>query len=263
MMTGINNKADFYVVHNYFTPYDQNSNAAVVLSSALTVPQTMMNYVTQTLTANGATVKPIAMDEWNMWAKDSKQQVSNTSGVFAVLVMGEALKNKYGMAARWDLLNGWSNGHDHGMFSAGDEPGIGKWSPRPSFYYMYFFQKMLGDRLVTSSVTGSSNIKAYASTYSSGQVNVTIANTSGTAQNVEIKMKNFYSGQRFYWYSLEGSTDNGEFSRKVLVNGSGPALEAGGPADYATLKARSALTANGIKVTVPAWGIVVMSVDKK
>ena len=263
MMSGISNKADFYVVHNYFTPYDQNSTAEVVLSSALTVPQTMINYITGALTANGAAVKPIAMDEWNMWAKDSKQQVSNTSGVFAVLVMGEALKNKYGMAARWDLLNGWSNGNDHGMFSSGDEPGIAKWSPRPSFHYMYYFQKMLGDRLVTSSVTGSNTIKAYASTYTSGQVNVTIANTSATAQNVEIKMKNFYSGQRFYWYSLEGSNDNGEFSRKVLVNGSGPSLEAGGPADYATLKARSALTANGIKLTVPARGMVVVAVDKK
>ncbi len=263
MMTGISNKADFYVVHNYFTPYDQNSNAAVVLSSALTVPQTMMDYIKQTLQTNGAAIKPIAMDEWNMWAKDSKQQVSNTSGVFAVLVLGEAIKNKYGMAARWDLLNGWANGNDHGLFSAGDEPGIGKWSPRPSFYYMYFFQKMLGDRMVTSSVTGNSTIKAYASTYSSGEVNVTIANTSSSSQNVEVKMKNFYSGKRFYWYSLEGGNDNGEFSRKVLINGSGPTLDAGGPVDYATLKARSAFTANGIKITVPARGIVVMSVDKK
>lgn len=263
MMTGINNKADFYVVHNYFTPYDQNSNAAVVLSSALTVPQTMMDYIKQTLQTNGAAIKPIAMDEWNMWAKDSKQQVSNTSGVFAVLVLGEAIKNKYGMAARWDLLNGWANGNDHGLFSAGDEPGVGKWSPRPSFYYMYFFQKMLGDRMVTSSVTGSSTIKAYASTYSSGEINVTIANTSSSPQNVEVKMNNFYSGKRFYWYSLEGGNDNGEFSRKVLINGSGPTLDAGGPGDYAILKARSALTANGIKVTVPARGMITLSVDKK
>ncbi len=262
LMTGINNKADFYVVHNYFTPYDQNSNASVVLSSALTVPQAMIDYVTQALQGNGAVIKPIAMDEWNMWAKDSKQQVSNTSGVFAVLVMGEAIKNKYGMAARWDLLNGWDNGNDHGLFSAGDEPGISKWNPRPSFYYMYFFQKLLGDRMVTSSVAGST-VKAYASTWSSGQLNVTVVNTSATSQNVEIKMKNFYAGKRFYWYSLEGSNDNGEFSRKVLVNGSGPTLDAGGPADYNILKAKSSLAANGIKVTVPARGIIVMAIDKK
>lgn len=76
-------------------------------------------------------------------------------------------------------------------------------------------------------------------------------------------MKNFYSGNRFYWYNLEGSNDNGEFSRKVLVNGSGPAFDAGGPADYAMLKARSALTADGVKVTVPTRGAVIMAIDKK
>lgn len=263
VMSGVRAITDFYVVHNYFTPYDQNSNAAVVLSAALSVPSEQMNFLTQALQANGAALKPIVMDEWNMWAKDSKQQVSNTSGVFAVLVLGESIKSKFGMTNRWDLLNGWDNGNDHGLFSAGDEPGVGKWTARPSFYYMYFFQKMLGDRLVNSTVTGSNTIKAYASTYSSGQVSITLLNTSATSQNVEVKMKNFYSGNRFYWYSLEGSNDNGEFSRKVLVNGSGPAVEAGGPADYATLKARSALTVNGLKVAVPPRGMVVMTVDKK
>lgn len=263
MMPGVNNKADFFVVHNYFTPYNQNSTAAVVLGAALTVPSTMMNYVTQTLQGYGATPKPIVMDEWNMFATGSKQQVSNTSGVFATLVMGESIKNKYGMAARWDVLNGWGNGDDHGLFSSGDEPGIAKWSPRPSFYYLYYFQKMLGDRMVNTSAQGSADITAYASTYTSGQVNVTLVNSSANAQTVAIKMKNFYAGNRFYWYSLEGSTDNGEFSRKVLVNGNGPSADAGGPATYATLKAQSALTTNGIKVTVPGRGVVIIAVDKK
>jgi hypothetical protein len=36
--------------------------------------------------------------------------VSNNSGLFSVLDISEILKNKYGMAARWDLLNGWDNG---------------------------------------------------------------------------------------------------------------------------------------------------------
>ncbi|MEO6231979.1 MAG: alpha-L-arabinofuranosidase [Ferruginibacter sp.] len=263
MMPGNGNKADFYVVHNYFTPYDQNSNASVVLSSALTVPGQMMTFVTQALQTNGATVKPVVMDEWNMWAKDSKQQVSNTSGLFAVLVMGEALKNKYGMSARWDLMNGWSNGNDHGMFSSGDEPGIAKWSPRPSFYYMYYFQKMLGDRLIPAVVQGSSDIKAYASTYTSGEANVTVVNTGASVQTVEVKFNNFNIGSRFYWYSLEGSNDNGEFSRKVLVNGNGPVTDAGGPTGYATLGARSALTTNGVKITVPARGTVMMVIEKK
>ncbi len=261
MMSGINNKADFYVVHNYFTPYNENSTASVIYSSALSVPGSMMNFVTQTLKTNGVEVKPIVLDEWNMWAKDSKQQVSNVSGGFALLVLGEALKNKYGMTARWDLLNGWDNGNDHGLFSSGNEPGVSKWSPRPSFYYMYYFQKMLGDRLV--SATSSPEISAYASTYSSGQLNVTLINTSALPYSVEVKPKNFRVGNRFYWYALQGGSDNGEFSGMVLVNNIGPPGTVGGPIYYNTLEARSSVTTNGIKVTVPARGAIIMVVDKK
>ena len=76
-------------------------------------------------------------------------------------------------------------------------------------------------------------------------------------------MKNFRLGSRFYWYSLEGSNDNGEFSRKVLVNGTGPAGVAGGPVGYATLKANSAVTNTGIRVSIPARGAVFIVIDKK
>jgi hypothetical protein len=263
MLPNLNDRADYYVVHNYFTPYNSNSTAAVVTDAALTVPAKMMNHVTKELQISAAPLKPIALTEWNMWALGSKQQVSNTSGLFAVIIMGEVLKNKYGMAARWDMLNGWDNGNDHGLFSAGDEPGIEKWSPRPSFYYLYFFRKLLGDRMVPAIVEGNNKIKAYASTYTSGEANVTLINTSAAAITVDIKTKNFNIGKRYYWYTLEGSNDNGEFSRKVLVNGSGTSAVAGGPADYATLKAKSSGTLNGVKVSVPAWGAVCIAIDKK
>ena len=167
------------------------------------------------------------------------------------------------MAARWDLLNGWDNGNDHGLFSDGNEPGVPKWTPRPSYYYMYFFQKMLGDRMVPAFVQGNSAIKAYASTYTSGQANLTLLNTAATDITVEIKTKNFNPGNRIYYYELEGSNDNGEFSRKVAVNGSGPAIAAGGPSDYKTIKAKSANTLSGIKITVPGYGAVCMVIDKK
>lgn len=263
MLPELGDKHDFYVVHNYFTTYNANSNAAEVINAAHTVPATMMDFILQTLQTAGAPVKPIALTEWNMWANGSKQQVSNTSGIFAVLVMAEALKNKYGLAARWDLLNSWSNGDDHGLFSDGNEPGIPKWTPRPSFYYMYFFQKMLGDRFIPASVKNSAAIIPYASSYSSGQINVTLINTSKSAVTTEIKFNNFNIGNRFYWYSLEGSNDNGEFSRKVFVNGAGTTLEAGGPAGYAILKPYSTTMINGLKVTVPPLGAVCLVVDKK
>ena len=263
MIPELNNQADYFVVHNYITPYNENSKVSTIVSTATSVPASMMNFVKNEITSNGGEIKPIAFSEWNMWAKDSKQQVSNISGLFAILVQGEAIKNQYGLAARWDLLNGWDTGNDHGLFSDGGSGDDPRWNPRPSFYYMYYFQKNIGDRLVSSSVEGSSFIKSYASTYSSGQVNVTVLNTSSVPQTVEIKNKNFRFGNRFYWYALEGSNDNGEFSRKVLVNGFGPKGLAGGPSEYTTLKAQSALTTNGVKVLVPALGAVSLLIDKK
>ncbi|MFT3702564.1 MAG: alpha-L-arabinofuranosidase [Agriterribacter sp.] len=263
MMPELDGKNDFYIVHNYFTPYQTNSNTTDILNAAFTVPAKMMNFVSAQIQTYGAAQKPIALTEWNMFAVGSKQQVSNTSGLFALLVMGEVLKNKFGMAARWDLLNYWANGDDHGLFSDGNEPGIPKWTPRPSFYYMYFFQKILGDRMIPTNVKGNVNVKAYASTFSSGQINATLVNTAATATTVEIKTNNFKKGDRFYWYSLEGSNDNGEFSRKVSVNGSGTTLAAGGPSDYTTIKARSATAAGTIKVTVPALGVICLVIDKK
>jgi len=263
MIPEVNNTPDFYIGHNYITPYGQNSDASTVLNAALSVPGQMMTFMKNELVQNNGTIKPIILSEWNMWAQDSKQQVSNTSGTYAVIVQAEALKNKFGLSARWDLLNGWSNGNDHGLFSAGDEPGVDKWSPRPSFYYMYYFQKCIGDRLVAATVSGGNNVLAYASTYTTGQGSVALLNTTGTAQNTEVDFKNIKLGTRFYWYTLSGGTDNGEFSRKVFVNGSGPTAIAGGPSDYATLKAQSALTAKGIKLTIPAWSAVFVMIDTK
>lgn len=264
VMTEVNGKADFYVVHNYYTPYNTNSTAADILNTATTETSKMMNFVKQSWQTNGATAKPIALDEWNIFATGSKQQVSHINGMHAVLLLGEALKNSYGMSARWDLANGWSNGDDHGMFNNGDEPdAVPKWNPRPAFYHMYYFQKFLGDRVVASSISGTTDIETVASSFTSGETGVTLTNKSTTNRTVEIKINNFRKGNRFYYYVLSGGTDNGEFSRKVFVNGKSSTYASGGPANYETLNAYSSSTTNGIKVTIPARSVVCLVVAKQ
>jgi hypothetical protein len=262
MMKELDGAADYYVVHNYFTAYQKNIGAAEILHDADSVPAAQMKFVRESLAAAGAPVRPIAMDEWNMFAAGSMQQVSNISGLFADIVIGETLTNKYGLACRWDMLNAWDGGNDHGLFSAGDEPGVLRWSPRPSFYYLYFLFKMQGDRLVATA-SGDSSIRAYGSTWSSGEVNVTLVNVSSQAKTVRINGKGYVPGKRYYWYSLEGGDDNGEFSRRVFVNGEGPKAVAGGPDDYATLPAWSASTAGGVAVKVPGHGAICLTIEKK
>lgn len=259
---GAGSSPDYYVVHNYYTAYQTNANASEILNTPIPVTADMMNYVKQTLTNAGLAQKPIVLNEWNIFSQGSKQAVSQVNGLHAVMVLGESLKNKYGMTSRWDFANGWDNGNDHGMFSSGDEPdGVTKWTPRPAFYHMYFFQKYLGDRMVTSS-SNSTDVVSYASSFSSGETAVALVNKAADTKAVEITIKNFKKGSRYYWYTLTGSSDNGEFSRKTIINNVAPTQAAGGPANYKTIPPNAAFTSSGIKVSVPGRSTVFLVVEK-
>lgn len=259
----VKDAADYYIVHNYYTDYNTNAPAADIFNSAPVATQNMMNIISQAETAAGAGPKPVALTEWNIFSTGSQQMVSQVAGMHAVLVLGELMKNKFGMASRWDLANGWSDGNDHGLYNAGDEPGASKWNPRPAFYYLYFFRKFLGDRMINSSVAGGTGLVTYASSFSSGQVALTIVNESTTEQTASFKFKNFNAGSRFYWYTLKGGTDGGEFSRKVYVNDAGPSGVSGGPSNYTTIKPYSATVSGGLRMIIPARAVICVVFDKK
>ncbi|MFT4153115.1 hypothetical protein [Parafilimonas sp.] len=91
---------------------------------------------------------------------------------------------------------------------------------------------------------------------------VTLVNQSSSAQTIKLAYKNFNAGNKFYWYTLTGGTDNGNFSRKVYVNGQGTSLPGGGPLNYAAVKAYSANAANGVYITLPPMSVVFMAVEK-
>lgn len=264
VLTTAGNSPDYYIVHNYYTPYNDNSALSVILNTPAPVTSDMMNWVKTSFTNAGATPKPVALDEWNIQAVGSAQNVSNIAGLHAVMTLGEVIKNQISMASRWDLANAWANGDDQGIFNIGDEIGIAKWNPRPAFYYMYFFQKYFGDRMVSSTVTNSLDVSAYASTFSSGEASVILVNKAAGDHAVTITIKNYAAGTKYYYYTLNGGADNTPFSHQVFVNGVGPANgKSGGPDSYATIAAGSANIAGGITVTVPKYGAVFLVTGKK
>ncbi|MGG9960910.1 alpha-L-arabinofuranosidase [Ferruginibacter sp. SUN106] len=261
VLAQVNTATDYYIIHSYYTPYQTNATATEILNTATDNTTSMLNFYQNGLTAAGNTIKPVALTEYNITSQGSKQQVSFVNGMHATILLGEAIKNKYGMSARWDLSNGYNGGNDHGLFNAGDEPGVAKWNPRPAFYYMYYFQKYMGDRMLKSTVTGG--VLAYASSFSSGEKAVVLVNKSTSAETVNITLQNATAGARYYWYTLTGGNDNGEFSPSVFVNGNGPTEPTGGPsATYTTIKASSAATGGGINVSMPARSVVYLAIDK-
>lgn len=263
VLKALNNKADYYVIHSYYTNYQTNAPADEILATASNNTAAMMDYMKSNIPSAGSSVKPVVLNEWNITSQGSKQQVSFINGMHATILMAEAIKNKYGLTARWDLANGWDNGNDHGLFNIGDEPGVAKWNPRPAFYYMYYFQKMFGDRLLNISAIGGNNVLSYASSFSSGQKGVILVNKSKSNQYAVVSLKNANPGKRYYWFTLTGGTDNGDFSGKVYVNGKGPTELSGGPADsYTNIKPYSATSEGGIKVALPPRSVVYLVVDK-
>jgi hypothetical protein len=251
--------ADYYILHNYYTNYGENSSSTTIMNSAITETQAIKDYTQQSFTANGRIQKQMAMTEWNIFAVGSNQRVSQIAGVHAVLTLGEMIKANIGMATRFDLLGKYTNGDDFGTFSIGDEPdNTVKWNPRPVFYYLYFFNHLIGDQLVSSAVNGSTDIVCYASKYSSGNaIGAILVNKGSTDQVISITIPNGKLSY-YYYYTLAGDQSQ-EFSRKVFVNGQGPSgasAASGGPADYRSIPAYRSPVSGGIKVKIPKNGVV-------
>lgn len=268
MFSTLGNHADFFIVHNYYAPWHQNSSASVILKSALSETKAISNYITSSAATNQVQMKPIAMTEWNIESEGSKQKISAVAGMHAVISVGEMLTHGFGQAARWDLANAWENGNDHGLFNnsaGGANASEGTWNPRAVFYYLYYMQKYLGDRLVTTSVTpASSDLVAYSSTFTSGEAATVVVNMATTSRTAIININHFRVGAKYYWYALKPGTDNGEFSAKVTVNATNGAGTVGGPLTYASIKPYSAaLTSQSIKITVPARTTLFIVAERK
>jgi len=255
------NEADFFVIHSYYTPWNKNSSVTTILNSAAPITREMMKFMQETAQINKVEMKPVGLTEWNIFAIGSKQQVSYINGIHSVLVLGEVIKEKYGIACRWDLANSWNDGNDHGMFSQGGEPGVPRWNPRPVFYYMTYFQRFCGDHLVSAHVTGDSNIVAYASGFNSGEAGVILVNKGKTAQSVQLKFDKFNVGKQCYWYLLTGGKDNGDFSLQVFINGIGSELPAGGPTNFEEIKAFSVEIKSRLVFDLPPYSVQYLLIE--
>jgi len=256
--------ADYFIVHDYFTAYNTNSSAADILATGTSEAPKVMNFIKGQLQGAGINPKPIAMTEWNIQATGSKQNTSCVAGIHAALTLGSFIRNQYGEASRWDLANGYAKGDDMGMFNVGDEPGAPLWNPRPAFYYMYYFQKCFGDRMVADSLKAvNKDLTTWSSTFSSGQAGTVIINTGAVNHVLAIDFRHFPAGSKYHWYVLTGGTDNAPFSSQVYVNGTGPSTPTGGPANYSTIQPYGGTLSGTIKVAVPAMSVVYLVADKK
>ncbi len=257
----VGSAADFYVIHNYF------GNRATTLKGQVEAARTEIvknvTFIRQDIANRHASSKPIALTEWNIDVQSEAEYPRRTSianGMQAVVLFCEMMKNNFGMSARWLVAN-WDT---DGMFyyKSPTDPGIPLWNPRPDFYYTYYLQRFTGDHAVSASVVGSSDVLAYATTFSSGHAGVVVVNEGTTDGVVKLFPRSLGVGERFYVYTLTGGTDNREFPQAVYVNDNGPTSVPWGPLNgLENIPANAYPIGNEIKFVSPARSVQYMLID--
>jgi hypothetical protein len=204
---------DFYVWHDYYGDYASTINGQV--TGARSEVNADMSFMKGDIANKGAAKRPLALTEWNTNGPSSAE-ISIANGMQAVTVFCEMAEHSVGMSTRWLLAN-WDT---DGMFYyiSPSNPSVPLWNPRPDFYYLYYLRQFLGDHMVSSSVTGSSNIIAYASTFSSGNTALVVLNVGSTNQVVNVEPRNIGVGNHFYMYTLTADS-NVTWPQMVVVNG--------------------------------------------
>ena len=261
VISEVGNTADFLIVHRYLGQKGKDANYIQLLNVAteMKLPyQTLSNKVKEL----GFNPIPVALTEWNMNYEISGQKVSYLSGMFNALAMGTIIESGYGLATRWNIVWKYNNGLTHGLFNGNkdsDDEGLADFSPRPAFYYLYYFQKFFGDKMIACR-SDNDNIQAFASSYSDGNSSVILVNKSTTTHTVKINLSNFVHDEKYYWYVLTGETNDGSFSRKLFINGQNSEAVSG-PLNYQDIKAYACNQGGGIIIELPPLSTVYSLID--
>lgn len=245
----VGDTVDFYVVHNYF-----GNNATTIanqISYAISEITNNATFIRNDIAAKGAANKPIAMTEWNCKGPDAAK-ISIANGMQAVVLLSEMMKYNYGMACRWLIANWDADGMFY--FKSPPDAGIPLWNPRPDFYYLTLFQRVVGDHCIGTTVTGgSSYVHAYATRFSSGHTGIVLLNRhSSYNYTAKIVPQNIGVGEKYYVYSLTGA-ENATLPTKVAINGFAPTGSSWGPLEnLLSIPANAYPIGDTILVSVPA-----------
>lgn len=254
VLKAVGDKADFFIVHSYFTRKNENTSSDEILNSPDKVLPKIMEYVRTGCKKVGVRMKPLALTEWNISAVHSKQATSTINGMHAVLVLGESIKNNFALASRWALVQASKeHGDDKGIF---EKDGNNLWHPYPVFFYMHYFQQFMGNKMILASVSPENrDIAIYSSTFSSGELGVIIINKGNSSENITLNPQGYKIGKNYYWYSLVGDQDS-EFPQGLNING----VPVNGN-NYKSIKAYSHTT-NMIEVPAPKKSVEFILIEK-
>ena len=233
VLSKVENKADFLIIHNYFRrkPNPNNVTYQEMLTSLGQVQQDVnrVKNMVASYTNKPSDYFPIAITEFN--SKTGEREISMANAIFIIQALGEQIKNGFAASILWSFQNGLdSHGGDHGM-TARNSTILPDHYPRPVFYIYHFFQKFMGDRLIWS-YSSDTAVKSYASTFSSDTRGIILVNNSSNFKTVDLDLGSDTMRYNYYWYEVYA---NNETDKKIFINGQTSNFNEGGPENYASI----------------------------
>jgi hypothetical protein len=231
----VQNHADFLAVHNYFLTVSESTPANVLASVGQIgdIKNTLHNCVAK-YTSKPADYFPIAMTEYN---SRGEYNVTMMNGLFITQILGELIKNEYGMSTIW--VSEWNldatTGESKGILARND-PDQADYTPRQSYIPFQYYNRCFGDKMVEVSSTDA-DVKVYASTFTSGEIGLVVVNSTGTDKTVQLDLSSVPNGGNYnaaYWYDFY-ATDMNSGNKKFYINGQTGVTAGGGPSDFETL----------------------------
>jgi hypothetical protein len=254
----VKDAADFLVLHEY--PVSEKNVSAQAVFGTIGVYKEIADTLNAQVVRYTGKPKghyPITLTEYNSRGYPTTNMIN---GLYLSQVIGELIKNKYGLASIW--VGEWGGGEDvynHGILSTND-PGQPAYSPRPSYMPFYYYGKYFGDHMLASSSTGS-GIRSYASVFANSRIGLVVTNTTGSDQLVQIKL-NSPGFNRAYWHTMH-ATDLDSGNKKFYVNGQTGTTVGGGPVNFVGIPAYTATFADNAILKVKKYSATYLALGPK
>lgn len=226
----VHDKADFLIVHQYFTPPTNDPQQILdevpkVGEIATQVRQEILNHTPKT-----PDELPLCMTEFNC---RGRHRITMTNALFTSQVIGELIKNRYGLANIW--VSEWKHNDTEANATAGflavEDPNQPDYSARPSYMPFHLYGKCFGDQMLASQINGSSALKVYASRFSSGEVGLVVINPTAIPEKATFRLDTTFKQYEAYWYEL--TAQNIEVGNtRFYLNGQTAQTTGGGPLHF-------------------------------
>ena len=256
VMAEVGNAADFIIVHHYFNVNDKSSSVNSVNEMGWDMQELQASAYHYSGKPKG--YFPVAFTEFNIQGKPT---TSMMNGLFIADALGNLVKNGFFLSTIW--VNEWnvSDFETHGILAKND-PYQADYTARPSYTPYYYYGKCFGDLMVDVSLTGTSDVRAYASTFASGEIGLTILNYSDTTQLVKINFTDTTVIDSAFWYSVYADSI-ADGNTKFYVNGLTSSTAGGGPEDLDSVFAFGAKFGNSTVFVSPKYSVTYMVLSKR